>query len=640
MSKPLHNEQLLSAYLDGEVTEKERSAAERLLENDPNFRSLLSQWRELGETLRALPAAHAPVDLADRVLSRVLLPGDRMSVTDGAANWERIQTNPHDNLLHERGLDQQVEALAESGLPGQGSGESVVRGSAGASSVWRGRVKLGMVSLVSMAAGLLLALMFFPRYDQEAPPVAASSSPSFSVQLSDSPDAGGDGHLEGVGMARVAGIDRQLPVPPSSALIPQPGEQGEDSFHAAKSNDLAAAQPELADAAISQLMATRSRGEGELANSQSRSLFAGEARVEAGLAEADLAVPPAVAPTLAVSDGKKLDDSTDTFSSYDYLDASPIEQLYFVDFKTDDPPLAVVSEVFTSNGIVILSDPVKPFNEQTDSQLAGREKSDGQGSLESGKIGQLKVEALNRLQEYSSGGVEAVYVVATKAQLDNAIEQLSDRANVSGFHLPPGLAASLLAEEEEGKGVEEGQFPHGFQPMEQLIAEERVTDDGRSGGGRSLIPQNSQAAGEGRSTQGQLGISGLGGLGGIGGGGRAGEGVFHLEQIAPAPSRQPSTIPPGKILLMEEGGRFYNPYDAPTRTTAKAQQLQPFNSSNSGNPSADSSDNSKAGTEASAEQSAVDESSDRLQQATVGNEDSDSIVKFLLLIKTRSRLPD
>jgi len=56
--------ELLSAYLDGEVSPQERSDVERLLETAPELREELNDFARLSDLLRALPRESAPVELS------------------------------------------------------------------------------------------------------------------------------------------------------------------------------------------------------------------------------------------------------------------------------------------------------------------------------------------------------------------------------------------------------------------------------------------------------------------------------------------------------------------------------------------------------------------------------------------------
>lgn len=62
---------LLSAYLDGELDERERRAVEARLERDPAARALLGELRGASAALRALPRASAPPGIAEGVRARM-----------------------------------------------------------------------------------------------------------------------------------------------------------------------------------------------------------------------------------------------------------------------------------------------------------------------------------------------------------------------------------------------------------------------------------------------------------------------------------------------------------------------------------------------------------------------------------------
>ena len=67
--------QLLSAYVDGELTAAERETVERALSADPRLRELERSMRGLGSAVRALSGAEVTKadfsGLADRVMARV-----------------------------------------------------------------------------------------------------------------------------------------------------------------------------------------------------------------------------------------------------------------------------------------------------------------------------------------------------------------------------------------------------------------------------------------------------------------------------------------------------------------------------------------------------------------------------------------
>ena len=81
-------DELLSAYLDGELSPADRAQVERHLANNEADRSLLSELQALRSEVAALPPAAISSDFADRVVQaadrlvaqRLLLPEDRDEV--------------------------------------------------------------------------------------------------------------------------------------------------------------------------------------------------------------------------------------------------------------------------------------------------------------------------------------------------------------------------------------------------------------------------------------------------------------------------------------------------------------------------------------------------------------------------------
>ncbi len=64
-------DELLSAYLDGEVTPEERAVVERRLEQSPDLRDTLEGLSEVGDLIRSLPRPRPPIDLPDRVVAAI-----------------------------------------------------------------------------------------------------------------------------------------------------------------------------------------------------------------------------------------------------------------------------------------------------------------------------------------------------------------------------------------------------------------------------------------------------------------------------------------------------------------------------------------------------------------------------------------
>src|SRR5262245_40665878 len=65
------NEELLSAYFDGELTDDEKVLVEQLLADDIAARETLDEVAEVSGWIRSLPRPAAPADLHAAVLARV-----------------------------------------------------------------------------------------------------------------------------------------------------------------------------------------------------------------------------------------------------------------------------------------------------------------------------------------------------------------------------------------------------------------------------------------------------------------------------------------------------------------------------------------------------------------------------------------
>src|SRR5579864_7362636 len=63
--------QLLTAYVDGELTNRQRKAAMRLLKKSPDARKLLLQLQEDAKALRDLPRPELERDLSADVVSKI-----------------------------------------------------------------------------------------------------------------------------------------------------------------------------------------------------------------------------------------------------------------------------------------------------------------------------------------------------------------------------------------------------------------------------------------------------------------------------------------------------------------------------------------------------------------------------------------
>ena len=62
------HEELIGAYLDGELTPSEQIRVEQLLDENPEYRQLYEEFRALRHSLEGLPRYRLNEDLSHRVL--------------------------------------------------------------------------------------------------------------------------------------------------------------------------------------------------------------------------------------------------------------------------------------------------------------------------------------------------------------------------------------------------------------------------------------------------------------------------------------------------------------------------------------------------------------------------------------------
>ena len=64
------SEEMISAYLDDQLTDQERNRVERLLAETGEHRRALQELREVRESLQSLPRHRLPEEFGERVLRR------------------------------------------------------------------------------------------------------------------------------------------------------------------------------------------------------------------------------------------------------------------------------------------------------------------------------------------------------------------------------------------------------------------------------------------------------------------------------------------------------------------------------------------------------------------------------------------
>src|SRR5688500_11673944 len=80
------NDELLSAYLDGQLSTSDAAAVEAQLIASPQSRQLLDELRTIGQQVRDLPRVTADADFTDRVV--------RAAVAAKAQNNGQVQLAP------------------------------------------------------------------------------------------------------------------------------------------------------------------------------------------------------------------------------------------------------------------------------------------------------------------------------------------------------------------------------------------------------------------------------------------------------------------------------------------------------------------------------------------------------------------
>ena len=161
-------EQLISAYVDGELSGDEQARAEQLLVADEHYEALSDDWRSIGTDLQCLPRYRLSDDFADRVLAAI------------AAKSES--------------RNEAVDERIESGVASVAGAEPDLTG--------RRSLRWALVGLLSIAAAgavVLIAAQFLPtdRVAVQTQPAPHSSgigqsSVGESTAAMNSSDEGGD----------------------------------------------------------------------------------------------------------------------------------------------------------------------------------------------------------------------------------------------------------------------------------------------------------------------------------------------------------------------------------------------------------------------------------------------------------------
>jgi negative regulator of sigma E activity len=133
----LPSDELLSAYLDGELTAEEQARAERLLASDEQARATFEELRAMRLSLQELPRKALPVDFAARVL---------------------------------RAAEQQVLSAVRQEDADRSSG-------AAGHSTWQERIRRPLAYVALVLAASLMIMLFNPEAPREKPERAVAMAP-------------------------------------------------------------------------------------------------------------------------------------------------------------------------------------------------------------------------------------------------------------------------------------------------------------------------------------------------------------------------------------------------------------------------------------------------------------------------------
>ena len=180
------SEELVSAYLDGEVTADEQARVESLLADSPAHRRLYDELRELRDHLQALPEWKAP----DRLLAGVLrdLEHSQAELELPQAELER----PQAELEHLQAEEAAGAALPAIELPMNGAGYGRIGPPHDTRRPPRRRL---IYAAGAVAAAALLAVVLFSRGNQKA--ADRPGAPRDAVASADSNNGGGHDGADG-----------------------------------------------------------------------------------------------------------------------------------------------------------------------------------------------------------------------------------------------------------------------------------------------------------------------------------------------------------------------------------------------------------------------------------------------------------
>ncbi len=406
MSDVSQNEQLFSALVDGELKGEERARAEKLLAENPQSQSVIQQWRRQSAAIKSLPKFQLDPGFAARVMS----------------------------------------AVSEKSRASTGNLKSPL-------SQWR----TGFAAIITLAAMLLLTLFVFPRAMEKIGPLASnvavsptaeprdrgvgdnskSDSPAADVAVSPTAEPGG---LDVADKFKSGSVPADLPESSANLLSNAPQqlvaqESAEPSMGSAgmqsKSGAMSRSAKDYSPEDPSKKMATGQSSQ-RMAKAPSLPAFSGVAAAPDSNARRTSDEPVVEEPTV---DGPILADFPPPAPSGS-TNQDAVNQVFFVDFRANARPLEAVSAVLAQNQIQVVQNALTENLELTPATIDGEPDARKENPETASGEAQSEFATLNKWSNQSVLGLEAFYVVATRSQMRQAIQQLSNQAPVSGYQVP------------------------------------------------------------------------------------------------------------------------------------------------------------------------------------------------------------
>lgn len=399
MSDQISLQELVSSFVDNELLGDQRAAVEKLLAENPQLQRRVDEWREQADRLRALPRYRLPNDFSDRVLQAIAVPST-------SVNYRPVETGFVSPNLSDRTM-----AAASPFAP------------------WR----MGLAAIVTLAAMLLLTLFAFPKAHQWH--AVATSAVSKSPAAANEVGASMGMVVEEKNASEGLNSGREFELQPEQV----------NAGKALADSDKPNALTEAAD------FMSRS-GEEDL----SKKAASGASKSAMGALSGTPTVKP-VAPSAKLKDAGDRESETKIAKSEPTIKPQPsvtnsigqaaVNQIFVLELPNETQPLEMVAAVLADNSITILNNqPQNSFAVVPGNQAPSHPAS---STTQTPAFG---------LTNHSQGGMEALYVISTASQMQQAITELSNQASISQWQLPQTIfeKQTMLADGQTDAAMENG----------------------------------------------------------------------------------------------------------------------------------------------------------------------------------------